>query len=252
MRNCKGERWQAWLGIPRFSDRYSRSTWERGNLRISARGTWLILDGRFLRLSVAHTSSACFSLIAGLFVIGALAPKSNAEQILVDLDQAKTQVAFTLNDVLHTVHGKFRLKEGHFSFDPDATPMSGDIVVDAASGESGSGARDRRMTRNILQAADFPEIRFSPGRKTGPVALTGQSDVNVTGSFLIHGETHEITVPFHVEISGDEVIAKGTFMVPYVEWGMKNPSNFLFKVNDKVEIELTAVGHLKPAKVSSR
>jgi polyisoprenoid-binding protein YceI len=43
--------------------------------------------------------------------------------------------------------------------------MSGEIVVDAASGESASAARDKRMTRDILQAERFPEIRFSPSNR---------------------------------------------------------------------------------------
>ena len=99
------------------------------------------------------------------------------------------------------------------------------------------------MTRDILEAERFPEIRFTPRGKTGFVAVRGASDVNVSGLFLVHGQSHEITSPIHVELSGSEVSATGTFTVPYVEWGMKNPSNFLLKVQDKVEINLAAVGH---------
>ena len=39
--------------------------------------------------------------------------------------------------------------------------------------------------------------------------------------------------------------AKGKFVVPYVDWGMKDPSNFLFKVNKSVEIDVEASGHVK-------
>ena len=130
--------------------------------------------------------------------------------------------------------------------------MSGDIVVDAASGDSGSPTRDKRMTRDILQAQRFPEICFSPSRKTGSVAPSGASDLSVTGSFLIHGEAHAMTVPMQVEMSGHDVLAKGTFVVPYVEWGMKNPSNFLIKVKDTVEISLTAVGHTTSTGANAR
>jgi hypothetical protein len=38
--------------------------------------------------------------------------------------------------------------------------------------------------------------------------------------------------------------ATGKFIVPYVQWGMKDPSNFLLKVSDKVELDLTAFGHI--------
>ncbi|MCU1332353.1 MAG: hypothetical protein JWM08_1345, partial [Candidatus Angelobacter sp.] len=40
--------------------------------------------------------------------------------------------------------------------------------------------------------------------------------------------------------------ADGTFSVKYREWGMKNPSTFILRVNDKVEIHVHAVGRLAP------
>ena len=48
-------------------------------------------------------------------------------------------------------------------------------------------------------------------------------------------------------MSQQEITASGKFIVPYVQWGMKNPSTFLLKVNDKVEIDLTAVGRVAGA-----
>jgi polyisoprenoid-binding protein YceI len=186
------------------------------------------------------------------WILGVAPPNGKAEQLSVDLDPAKTQIVFTISDTLHTVHGNFRLKEGHFSFEPGANGMSGAIIVDAASGDSGSSARDRRMTRDILQAQRFPEIRFSPSMKNGSVAPSGASEIKVFGSFLIHGLAHEVTIPMQVRISGHEVVARGTFVIPYVEWGMKNPSNFLIKVKEQAEISLTAVGHTTPAEAHGR
>ena len=168
-----------------------------------------------------------------------------ADQALIDFDPQKTQVAFVLSDTLHTVRGHFRLKEGHVGFDPARGTMMGDLVVDAASGDSGSGPRDKRMTRDILQAQQFPEIRFTPAFETGPISLDGASDVRVTGMFSIHGQSHKIVAPMHIQISGQDVTVTGKFDVPYVEWGMKNPSNFLIKVNQYVEIDVTAVGHIR-------
>lgn len=188
------------------------------------------------RLAVASVALALFAAAPAICA---------ANELIVELDPVKTHVAFTVADTLHTVHGTFRLAQGHFSFNPVTSAMSGEIVVDARSGNSGSRARDGRMTRDILQAKRFPEIRFTPTSKLGEVAPSGVSNINVTGSFLIHGQAHDMTLPMQVTVSGDEIAAKATFVVPYVQWGMKNPSNFLFKVNDKVEIDLTAVGRSK-------
>src|ERR1700681_1422369 len=49
----------------------------------------------------------------------------------VIFDPARTTVDFTLGDVLHTVHGTFRLKSGVIHFDPDGGKASGSVVVDA-------------------------------------------------------------------------------------------------------------------------
>ena len=76
---------------------------------------------------------------------------------ILDLDATRTKVEFTLGDVLHTVHGSFKLKNGSIQFDPASGQASGAMVVDAASGASGSGARDRRMQKNILETKNFPK-----------------------------------------------------------------------------------------------
>jgi polyisoprenoid-binding protein YceI len=178
-------------------------------------------------------------------ILPVLLPAANGQALSIDLDQQKTQVAFVLTDVLHTVHGNFQLKQGHISIAPATNTMSGDIVVDATSGDSGSAARDKRMTRDILQAQRFPEIRFSPTAYKGSIALDGNSEAEVSGSFTIHGDAHNITIPMHVQIIDKKAIATGKFTVPYVQWGMRSASNFLLKVSDTVEIYLTAVGHIR-------
>jgi polyisoprenoid-binding protein YceI len=170
-----------------------------------------------------------------------------AQESAIDLDAAKTEVAFTLGDVLHTVHGKFKLKRGSLHFDPTTGKISGQVVVDATSGESGSDARDSRMHKNILESAKYPEISFAPDRVDGKVAVQGASQVQVHGTFRIHGADHEITVPADVQMGSSDFSATLHFLVPYVQWGMKNPSTFILKVNDKVEIDIKAVGRIVAA-----
>ena len=186
---------------------------------------------------------SCLRVICLLAILGG--PALQAQQLSIDLDASTTRITFILGDVLHTVRGTFHLKRGHVSFDPATGTIRGDVIVDAGSGNSGSGARDKRMTRDILEAPRYPEIRFTPTKVAGPISALSTSKVDVTGAFQIHGQAHEITIPMEVQMSQDEITATGKFIVPYVAWGMKNPSNFLLKVNDKVEIDVTAVGHLQ-------
>jgi polyisoprenoid-binding protein YceI len=159
------------------------------------------------------------------------------------LDPAQTTVKFTLGDVLHTVRGDFKLKHGALQIEPSGK-ISGEIVVDATSGDSGSGMRDRKMHKEVLESARYPEIVFRPDRIDRPVANSGKSSVMIHGIFSIHGTDHEITVPALVERNGDQWTATIHFTIPYEKWGIKNPSNMFLRVNDSVEINLVAAGNV--------
>jgi polyisoprenoid-binding protein YceI len=128
--------------------------------------------------------------------------------------------------------------------DPASGKISGEIVVDARSGESGSNMRDRKMHKEILESDYFPEISFRPDRIDGTVASTGKSSVKVHGMFNIHGVDREITIPAEVEMGSDHWSATVHFTVPYAKWGMKNPSTLFLRVNDFVEIDIAAAGNL--------
>jgi polyisoprenoid-binding protein YceI len=171
-------------------------------------------------------------------------PLAAAESI-VELDPARTTIGFTLGDVLHTVHGTFKLKRGSITFDSSTGKASGEIVVDVASGNSGGGTRDKRMHKEILESARYPEAVFTADRVSGELAPRGASELDVHGAFQIHGASHEMTFHFRAEVNGSEVASSTGFTIPYVQWGMKNPSNFLLKVSDKVEMNIKAVGQLR-------
>jgi len=189
------------------------------------------------------------ALLRGLLLQALTAGAIFSQQIAIDLDPSKTTVEFTLGDVLHTVHGTFKLKSGHIDVDPEAKTISGQVIVNASSGESGSGLRDSRMKKNILEADRYPEITFAPSSMEGD--LSAVSSVTVSGWFAIHGQRHRLSMPMQVKMSGGDVVVSGKFVVPYVAWGMKNPSTFLLRVNEKVNIEVTAKGAITRSSSSS-
>src|SRR5579883_3206629 len=92
------------------------------------------------------------------------------QETVLELDPAQTQVQFTLNDVLHTVKGMFKLAHGTVHYDFATGKSSGEIVIDARSGQSGSEARDKRMHKIILESDRYPEIVFLPDRVEGTLA----------------------------------------------------------------------------------
>jgi polyisoprenoid-binding protein YceI len=184
---------------------------------------------------------AIFTAFAALIVT----PASRAQESIVQLDPAQTKIEYSLSGTMHTVHGKFTLKSSIIRFDPSTGQIGGAIVVDATSGESGNGGRDSRMHREILESASFPEIIFTPRQLTGSVAVEGSSKVQVAGRFRLHGQDHELTLPIEITAEGKNLQMVTHVDIPYVQWGLKNPSNFFLRVSDKVAIDIHATGRVQ-------
>jgi polyisoprenoid-binding protein YceI len=193
-------------------------------------------------VQISKVSSPCIHWILTLILlIAGLGAMAAAQEVALKVDSSKSTVTFTLGDVLHTVRGTFKVVRGTLRFEPASGQISGEIVVDAKSGESGSGMRDRKMHKEVLESDRFPEIAFRPTMLEG-AAATGKFSTKVRGMFSIHGVDREITVPAEVDIEPDHWSANVHFTVPYEKWGMKNPSTLFLRVNDSVEIDLVAAG----------
>ena len=194
---------------------------------------------------------AAFAL--ALFLPVAAAPswlqatQTAVSEIVLTLDPTQSRVHWTMDSSLHTVHGTFALKSGTVHFDPETGKAGGEIVVLATSGESGNSSRDQRMHKEILETAKYPEVVFRPVQVEGKVSHAGASDVKLSGTFSIHGADHDLTALIHVELAGDRWTGTGKFEVPYVKWGIKDPSNFLLKAKPVVNVELEMAGEIKAA-----
>jgi polyisoprenoid-binding protein YceI len=144
------------------------------------------------------------------------------------------------------VHGTFAVKSGTIHFDPETGKAGGEVIVLAKSGDSGNSSRDQRMHKEILETAKFPDAVFRPVQVEGKVARAGNSDVKLRGVISLHGAEHEIIVPVHAELESDRWEGTARFDVPYVQWGIKDPSNWLLKVKPVVNVELQMTGSAKP------
>ena len=87
---------------------------------------------------------------------------------------------------------------------------------------------------------------FRPDRVDGKVPVGGAVSVQMHGVISLHGSEHEVTVPVTGEISGEKWRGTGAFKIPYVEWGLKSPSNFFLKADPVVDVELELVGTISP------
>src|SRR6516162_2833318 len=178
-----------------------------------------------------------------------LAPAA-AQQVQVTLDRSQTRIDWTLGGVLHTVQGTFQLKSSAILFDPKTGEASGQIVGDAASGNSGNGARDGKMKKEVLETARYPDIVFRAKQVSGFVSGQDSLTIQVAGNFTIHGGTHDLTLTFPIVVKNTALEAHTKFDVPYVNWGMKDPSKLFLKVDKSVPISIAAAGELQPAGAS--
>jgi hypothetical protein len=100
------------------------------------------------------------------------------------------------------------------------------------------------MNKDILKVEQYATVSFEPKAYTGAIAPSGDSAIQVTGIFTLLATPHQITIPIQVHIEGTAATAKAHFVVPYVQWGLKNPSFLIWKADNDVAIDLNLTGRL--------
>jgi polyisoprenoid-binding protein YceI len=163
---------------------------------------------------------------------------------IINLDPAKTLVEFRLGGSLHTTHGKFQLRTGMIKADSASGKAEGMIVVDAASGDSGDSIRDHRMKDSVLEAEKFPEITFTARHIEGHLDRGGVFQAKLEGVLKLHGAEHALTIDAHGTLIDDNLVATAHFSIPYVEWGLKDPSVLFLTVAKQVDIDIATAGRV--------
>lgn len=171
-----------------------------------------------------------------------LAPAALAQRQTFVVNADASEVKMTLKTTHEIVNGTFHVQSGSIEFDQSAPKMSGLIAVVAGSGKTGNGSRDKKMNKDVLKVEQYATVSFEPKTYAGVIAPSGDSTIQVTGVFTLLGTPHEITVPVMVHLDGVSATAKTHFVVPYVQWGLKNPSFLIWKAENDVAIDLNLVG----------
>jgi polyisoprenoid-binding protein YceI len=194
-------------------------------------------------------SYVLFTLCAALLWAAApVAAAQQSEQLHLHLDPAQTEIHFTLKDTLHTVHGTFRLSSGEIFFNPQLGAAHGLISVDTVSGASGNDTRDGRMKKEFLETPKFTVASFEPLSVTGFNPALENQKITFNGNLTLHGTAHALTLNFEIGRAGQAITATTHFPIPYVAWGIKDPSNFAIKVDKEVSMDIIAKGSLTTEK----
>jgi polyisoprenoid-binding protein YceI len=172
------------------------------------------------------------------------APAALAQQQTFVANPDASEVKMTLKTTHEMVNGAFHIQSGSLEFDRSAAKMSGSVVVLAGSGKTGNGSRDKKMNKEILQVEQHATVSFEPKSYAGAIAPSGDSTIQVTGIFTLLGTPHEITIPILVHLEGTTATAKAHFVVPYIQWGLKDPSFLFWKADKDVAIDLFLTGRL--------
>jgi polyisoprenoid-binding protein YceI len=180
-----------------------------------------------------------------VFALGILLMSAaQAQHQTFNVNPETSEVKITLNTTHEVVHGAFHIQSGSIGFDRSAAKMSGLVVVLAGSGKTGNGGRDKRMNKEILQVDQHTAVSFEPKSYVGAIAPSGDSTIQVTGIFTLLDTPHEITIPILVHLGGATTTVKAHFPVPYIQWGLKDPSLLFWKADKEVEIDLLLTGQI--------
>jgi len=181
---------------------------------------------------------------AVLAVAVLLAQAAFAQHQTFAVNSDASEVKIKLNTTHEVVNGTFHVQSGSINFDRTASHISGIVIVAAGSGKTGNDSRDKKMNRDILKVDQFATVSFAPKAYTGTVAASGDSTIQVSGVFTLLGTPHDLTIPMQIQIDGSKATARAQFVVPYVQWGLKNPSFMFWKAENDVAVDLNVVGQV--------
>lgn len=184
------------------------------------------------------------SFTTALLLLFLSSPITAAQRVLL-LTPEETEVTFLLEATGHDIDGTLYLSHGEIRFDPETGQASGEVAIDARRSQSGNQSRDKTMRNKVLETAAHPLIVFVPQEVRGTVADSGSSEVELLGTLTLVGQEHPFTLPTTVKVVDGRLQASSTFTVPYIEWGLHDPSILFLRVAKEVEVKITAKGALQ-------
>ncbi len=189
-----------------------------------------------LSLRFGLTALAAFTIVSPVV----------AEEMVYTLDTDRSEVRIVLGAMLHTVRGSAPLGAATLTWNTETGEASGLVVIQSGLIDTGIDARNAKMHEVVLKTLEHPEIIFEA---TGfQLRQPGENEMRfvLKGNLTLVGVTHEIEFESHARRRGDDSWkVRADLNVPYVEWGLEDPSPTFFGVDKHVSVEVKAIGTLR-------
>ena len=181
--------------------------------------------------------------ILALLTAAVVAPHpAAAAERAVAVDPAASTITFTLDTTFHEVHGTMPMSGGTIRFDPATGVAAGTIRADAHGAQTGNDRRDKTMHAEVLESERFPAIEFRVTKVEGTLVDPGHSALRLVGVLNLHGADHPMTLEASVDSAGGVVRGEMHFPIPYVEWGMHDPSFLVVRAAKTVDVTVHVEG----------
>ncbi|HUY27243.1 MAG TPA: YceI family protein [Candidatus Binataceae bacterium] len=198
---------------------------------------------------IVSLARALIATLAIAVVLAVIPARAAALRFAVDPGQCEviSVVAQPLTKFRGNAIGSFQVRSGEISGDP-ANPSVGAIVklvFDASSYSSGNSRRDHAVADEVLDSADYPDIKFeSTGVQDLAMDTPGAGSALISGNLTLRGETRQVGALVSVVMIGtDRIEARGELTFRYPKFGLPVPPGLfgLVHASDEVTIKFRIV-----------
>jgi polyisoprenoid-binding protein YceI len=195
----------------------------------------LIMKWQELTLHCMRVMILCF--------LASFPPLSRAQAPVFEITPMDSSIKFNVKSSA-TIAGKFDKWDATLKFrSPDETTGVLEITIQAASVDTGSGMKNRKLkSKDFFDAEQNPLIRF----KSTKIVRTGPNIYEVDGDFTIRGVSNpeKLTLTISGKEAGSGEI-KGAMVFNRKDYGMNSGIPFI-QIADHVDVDF----HLKGKRVS--
>lgn len=184
------------------------------------------------------------ALLTLLLLVGWTAAPAAAAEHELALDSDDTAIRFTLGATGHDVEGSLALRQGHLWIDPESGEARGTLEIDPRRSQTGNTKRDKTLHRKVFEVEHHPLITFTAESFEGTLPERGEGKAELHGTLELVGADHPMTLVLSFEIEDGRFTASTHFLVPFVDWGLHDPSLLFLRVQKVVQVEVEAVGSL--------